>query len=227
MRLTKKWWFVIVVLPVIGLCVKAGFWQLDRAQQKEQLIERLTVGESQLSTPSDLLMADPDSATYRVTLLVMIDHDSVFYLDNRIQDRVAGYEVFAEASTRDGGLRLLVNLGWVPGSPTRAQLPEISVPDQFQLDALWVPMTESYLMSDAFAETVDGRLRVQSLRAVATDGVLPGVFLASGLLTRDALGPKPRLGPETHYGYAVQWFLLAMVLAGLSTYVLRRGLSYG
>jgi len=45
MRLTKKWWFVIVVLPVIGLCVKAGFWQLDRAQQKEQLIERLTVGE--------------------------------------------------------------------------------------------------------------------------------------------------------------------------------------
>ena len=91
MRLTKKWWFVIVVLPVIGLCVKAGFWQLDRAQQKEQLIERLTVGEMQLSTPSDLLMADPDSATYRVTLLVMIDHDSVFYLDNRIQDRVAGY----------------------------------------------------------------------------------------------------------------------------------------
>ena len=82
MRLTKKWWFVIVVLPVIGLCVKAGFWQLDRAQQKEQLIERLTVGESQLSTPSDLLMVNPDSATYRVTLPVMIDHDSVFYLDN-------------------------------------------------------------------------------------------------------------------------------------------------
>jgi cytochrome oxidase assembly protein ShyY1 len=124
MRLTKKWWFVIVVLPVIGLCVKAGFWQLDRAQQKEQLIERLTVGESQLSTPSDLLMVNPESATYRVTLPVMIDHDSVFYLDNRIQDRVAGYEVFAEASTRDGGLRLLVNLGWVPGSPTRDRLPE-------------------------------------------------------------------------------------------------------
>ena len=54
-----------------------------------------------------------------------------------------------------------------------------------------------------------------------------GVLLASGLLTRDALGPKPRLGPETHYGYAVQWFLLAMVLAGLSTYVFRRGLSHG
>ena len=227
MRLTKKWWFVIVVVPVIGLCVKAGFWQLDRAEQKEQLIERLTVGESRLSTPSDLLMEDPERATYRVTLPITIDRDSLFYLDNRIQDRVAGYEVFAEASTRDGGLRLLVNLGWVPASPKRDRLPAIDVPDQFQLDALWVPVTESYLMSDAFAETVDGRSRVQSLRGVATDGVLPGVFVASGLLTRDALGPKPRLGPETHYGYAVQWFLLSMVLAGLSAYVFRRGLSHG
>ena len=82
-------------------------------------------------------------------------------------------------------------------------------------------------MSDAFAETVDGRSRVQSLRAVASDGVLPGIFLASGLLARDALGPKPRLGPETHYGYAVQWFLLSIILASLSAYVFRRGLSHG
>jgi len=227
MRLTKKWWFVIVVLPVIGLCVKAGFWQLDRAQLKEQLIERLTVGESRLSTPSDLLMVHPESATYRVTLPITIDRDSLFYLDNRIQERVAGYEVFAEASTRDGGLRLLVNLGWVPASPKRDNLPVVDLPEQLHLDALWVPITESYLMSDAFAEMVDGSSRVQSLREVASDGVLPGVFLASGLLVRDALGPKPRLGPETHYGYAVQWFLLSIVLAGLGAYVFRRGLSHG
>lgn len=227
MRLTKKWWFVIVVLPVIGLCVKAGFWQLDRAQQKERLIERLSVGESILSTPSDLLMVSPGSSTHRVALPVEVDLGSLFYLDNRIQDRVAGYEVFAEASTHEGQLRLLVNFGWVPASPKRDSLPAIDLPDQLQLDALWVPITESYLMSDAFAETVDGRLRVQSLRAVASDGVLPGVFLASGLLARDALGPKPRLGPETHYGYAVQWFLLSFVLAGLGAYVLRRGLSHG
>ena len=31
---------------------------------------------------------------------------------------------------------------------------------------------------------------------VATDGVLPGVFLASGLLTRDALGPKAATRPR-------------------------------
>ena len=227
MRLTKKWWFLIVVLPVIGLCVKAGFWQLDRAQQKEQLIERLTVDESSLSTPSELLMVNPESATYRVTLPIAVDRDSLFYLDNRIQNRVAGYEVFAEVSTRDGGLRLLVNLGWVPASPKRDSLTAIDLPDQFQLDALWVPITESYLMSDAFAETVNGRARVQSLRGVTSDGVLPGMFLASGLLSRDALGPKPRLGPETHYGYALQWFLLSFVLVGLSAYVFRRGLSHG
>ena len=25
MWLTKKWWFLIVVIPIVGLCIKAGF----------------------------------------------------------------------------------------------------------------------------------------------------------------------------------------------------------
>ena len=55
MWLTKKWWFLIVVIPIVGLCIKAGFWQLDRAHQKEELIRVLTVGESVLTSGSDML----------------------------------------------------------------------------------------------------------------------------------------------------------------------------
>lgn len=112
MWLTKKWWFLIVVIPIVGLCIKAGFWQLDRAHQKEELIRVLTVGESLLTSGSDMLSQQVESGTHQVQLTVYRDTATPLrFLDNRIQDRVAGYEVFTEATSSDGSVRVLVNLG--------------------------------------------------------------------------------------------------------------------
>jgi cytochrome oxidase assembly protein ShyY1 len=227
MRLTKKWWFVIVVTPVVLLCIKAGLWQLDRAAEKEQLIQRLSVGEALLTTPSDLTTASIEASTYKVKLPVRLVDSNFVYLENRIQDRVAGYEVFAKALTAQGEVGLFINLGWVEGAASRDSLPSLDLSRDFDLDALWVPITDSYFMSDAFPEQMDNSTRVQSLKGVIPDDVLPGMFIASNVLSRNALGPKPRLGPETHYGYAVQWFLLALVLSFLGVYVYRRGLTHG
>ena len=227
MRLTKKWWFVIVVTPVVLLCIKAGLWQLDRAGEKEQLIQRLSVGEALLTTPSDLTTASIEASTYKVKLPVRLVDSNFVYLENRIQDRVAGYEVFAKALTAQGEVGLFINLGWIEGAASRDSLPSLDLSRDFDLDALWVPITDSYFMSDAFPEQMDNSTRVQSLKGVIPDDVLPGMFIASNVLSRNALGPKPRLGPETHYGYAVQWFLLALVLSFLGVYVYRRGLTHG
>ena len=225
MRLTKKWWFVIVVVPVVSLCIKAGFWQLDRAAEKQQLIERLTVGEATLTLASELLTTTVDTKTYQVRLPVQLAESPLIFLDNRIQDRVAGYEVFATAESIDGGVRLFVNLGWVPGGSNRGVLPEISLTKPQTLEALWVPVTESYLMSEPYIEEVEGAVRVQSLKDMQPSDTVPGMFLARGILPQSAKGPAPRLGPTTHYGYAVQWFLLSLVLVCLATYVYRRGFN--
>lgn len=228
MWVTKKWWFLIVVIPIVGLCVKAGFWQLDRAYEKEQLIQVLTVGQSVLTTSSEILKAQKQTATHRVQLTVGRDTTKpLLFLDNRIQERVAGYEVFAEAMTPDGAARLLVNLGWVPGGPRRTELPSVEIPQIFELEGLWVPVTESYLMSDANAENLGDARRVQSLTHLQAENWFSGMVLAEGLLPRRALGPTPRLGPETHYGYAVQWFLLALVLCGMTVFFLKKGVVRG
>jgi surfeit locus 1 family protein len=225
---TKKWWFLIVVIPVVGLCVKAGFWQLDRAHQKEELIQVLTEGQSLLTTSSELLTAQKRKVTHRVQLVVNRDTaQPLVFLDNRIQDRIAGYEVFTEATTSDGGARLLVNLGWVPGGARRTELPSIEIPEVFELQGLWVPITDSYLMGKAQPENLGSAQRVQSLTHLTAAGRLSGMVLAEGLLPRKALGPTPRLGPETHYGYAVQWFLLALVLCGMTVFFVKKGVVRG
>ncbi len=228
MWLTKKWWFLIVVIPIVGLCIKAGFWQLDRAHQKEELIRVLTVGESLLTSGSDMLSQQVESGTHQVQLTVYRDTATPLrFLDNRIQDRVAGYEVFTEATSSDGSVRVLVNLGWVPGPKRRDELPTIEIPTVFELKGLWVPITDSYLMSESDTETLGDAQRVQSLTDLIKTNLLSGMVLAEGLLPRNANGPKPRLGPETHYGYAVQWFLLALVLCGMTAVTLRKGVLRG
>ncbi|MGB1046900.1 MAG: SURF1 family protein [Litorivicinaceae bacterium] len=228
MWLTKKWWFLIVVIPIVGLCIKAGFWQLDRAHQKEELIRVLTVGESLLTSGSDMLSQQVESGTHQVQLTVYRDTATPLrFLDNRIQDRVAGYEVFTEATSSDGSVRVLVNLGWVPGPKRRDELPTIEIPTVFELKGLWVPITDSYLMSESDTETLGDAQRVQSLTDLIKTNLLSGMVLAEGLLPRNANGPKPRLGPETHYGYAIQWFLLALVLCGMTAVILRKGVLRG
>ena len=228
MWLTKKWWFLVLVLSIIGLCTKAVFWQLERAKDKERLIERLKVGEGVITSPSDLMAINLRDRSYSVQLKVEREEASpLIYLDNRIQDRKAGYEVFTEVSTIPGGIQLIVNLGWIAGLSSRDQLPSVEIPGRFDLSGRWMAMTDGYLMSDSFAERVGGAVRVQSLRGILSDEVVPGVVLATGILDRDSLGPSPRMGPEMHYGYAFQWFLMALVLTGLSAYILRRGLSDG
>ena len=228
MWLTKKWWFLIVVIPIVGLCIKAGFWQLDRAHQKEELIRVLTVGESLLTSGSDMLSQQVESGTHLVQLTVYRDTATPLrFLDNRIQDRVAGYEVFTEATSSDGSVRVLVNLGWVPGPKRRDELPTIEIPTVFELKGLWVPITDSYLMSESDTETLGDSQRVQSLTDLIKTNLLSGMVLAEGLLPRNANGPKPRLGPETHYGYAIQWFLLALVLCGMTAVILRKGVLRG
>ena len=219
MRVTKKWWFLMVALPIVGLCAKAGFWQLDRAAEKQALIERLTVGEAVLRSGSALATADLSNRSYRIEIEVVREDGPLLFLDNRIQDGRAGYEVFSLVRPLNGGQHLLVNLGWVEASPLRSDLPNVEVPDTWVLRGRWVPLTESYTMSASATEQVDDQIRVQSLLDHQPEDALPGLFLAEGVLSRDAIGPMPRLGPETHYGYAVQWFLMASVLLGLTGWV--------
>ena len=101
------------------------------------------------------------------------------------------------------------------------------MPESFVLKGAWIPVTESYLMTGSQSESIGMHRRVQSLTDVLSKDIVAGMVLADGLLPRNAVGPIPRLGPEIHYGYAVQWFLLAIVLVGMSGYTLKRGLARG
>ena len=214
--------FALLTLFLLGLMIRAGFWQLDRAAQKENLQVEY---EQHTSLPlMSVIGALPDADTLRFRRLRLrgrYDNDHQFLLDNRSRTlengaHRIGYEVLTPLRLDWGGV-VLVNRGWVPAAVDRSVLPDISISDEerqlngvlnipsrgFALGALdsdnrWPRRIQFY----DFTELAK-RLNTDLYPAVVMlDADQPGGYLRNW---------RPVIkGPAMHYGYAVQWFAMAL-----------------
>jgi len=216
-----------LLLPaLIGL----GFWQLDRADQKRTL--QAEYDRRQAEAPKTLrsVLEEPGALRYR-PLRVRGHYEPAyqFLLDNRVHQGQAGYHVLTPLRIEDGEVRILVNRGWVAVGPDRARLPEIDTPRSevevtgvatvplgkgFRLGAVkpsgasWQPLW-SYLDLEGYARSVP--FPVQPAVILLDPASPAGGFVRQwGRL--DA-------GIQTHLGYALTWFSLAVALLAIYTLV--------
>lgn len=113
----------LVLLPVfIGL----GLWQLDRAQQKSDL---LTLYQERLSEPLVSVNAnieDPDWIQFRRLRISGTWQDRYqFFVDNRIFNGQPGFHVITPLQIGNSNLIVLVNRGWIPAEADRSILPSV------------------------------------------------------------------------------------------------------
>lgn len=212
----------IPVLPtlaavlLIALFIWLGFWQLDRAEYKQQLwaqFGRADSGEvTQVDSIDDLVKLDRYQPV-RVTGQYVHSHQ--IFLDNRTYQGRPGVHVFTPMRLEDG--LVLVNRGWLPLVHGRQNLPEAPVPKgtvtvaglvspppptglvlgEVQLPETW-PWLTPYLMLDRAQQALHYSLASQVL-LLSPDA--PGGFLRQW---------EPDTMPAArHIGYAVQWFALA------------------
>lgn len=209
-----------VVLTVIGIAlfVRLGFWQLDRAEQKQALLAQYAVGQrSQVEiTPQN---ADSLSRYQRVRVSGHFDAAHQILLDNMPSHTGRpGYRVLTPLQSSAGWL--LVDRGWLPLGATRAILPDVSIGEAERnltgtMDAL--PRAGLQLAGPP----VDSNAAWPRVLSFPLQSALErqlGHKLIPGVLLLDASQPdgyervwEAHLGfkPERHIGYAVQWFALA------------------
>lgn len=212
------------VLTVLGvaLFVRLGFWQLDRAEQKQALLAQYAAGQQ------SLVEITPENAAglaryRRAQVSGRYDPAHQILLDNMpSHSGQPGYRVLTPMRTAAGWL--LVDRGWLPLGATRSRLPDISVKDTVRtitgtLDVL--PRAGLQLESPVFDAGAPWP-RVLSFPQQSTLEQQLQRKLVPGLLLLDAAQPdgyervwEAHLGfkPERHIGYAVQWFALAAVAA--------------
>ena len=212
----RLWLMAVILFP--GL-VSLGFWQLSRAAEKQAELDRWEGAGAALEWP---VSETPESGL--PLILEGYYHDEhQWLLDNRTRDGRAGYEVLQRFVPVDGEA-LVVNRGWVPAGPSRQMLPEVAAPsDLVRLQVRTAEWPEPPTLADeADVPGVLWPLRVQSLRLERALQMVP----VSPIIVRLEDDSQPgalvtdwqpqRMGPETHRGYAVQWFALATALLCLT-----------
>jgi surfeit locus 1 family protein len=239
--LTRRW--ILTTLLVIGgvaLCVRLGFWQLDRLAWRRAFNTRV---EAQINAPQlDLNRQTPSSDAlsqmeYRsVTVTGTYDFSQEIILRNQVYDNQLGYHVFTPLRVAGSDLTILVERGWLPADqsslPARTRFEEagqvsvsgvlrqgLNQPDYGGAVNPTLSPGETHL--DAW-----NYINLDQIQAQTSLKLVP-VYLQQApdpawtkLPYRQVNLPEITEGP--HEGYAIQWFSFATLLGGGYPFFVRR-----
>ena len=223
----------VAALLMLVLLLSAGFWQLRRAEVKREIaLEQAARGDQQTLILEPAMAASADLARLRYRRARAAGRyrsDMQYLLDNSIQKHAVGYQVLTPFRLHGSDVYVLVNRGWLPVGPDRRRLPDITVSEQAASpEGLMVAPPASGLALGAQGYDGEGwprvvqRVELGRIQEQLGKPLLPLVLQLSPA-SDDGYGRdwpvRAGLTPERHVGYAVQWFVLAAVLAGLCGWV--------
>lgn len=219
------WFGWVLALIVIAFFVRLGFWQLDRAVEKQAMLDAADQVLAERMAKPLAAAADPARAQaydWAAGRGEFADRGPL-WLDNQQRGGQVGVRVYRIFRPQSGAPPLLVDLGWLP-LPGDRSLPAIERPSgTLQLRGLLSPPPSPGLaLGPGLVEKKGGWLltRVESEAITAAAGL--STPLAPRVLRLDpdlALGYERdlellanTLPPIKHRGYALQWFAMALAV---------------
>lgn len=204
----------VAALAIAVVCVRLGFWQLDRLGQRRA---RNAVVAARLALPPLVVGRGtvPDSVRQRrlvATGVFDFAQERVWPL--RSFDGTPGVALVTPLRLADGSA-VFVDRGWVPS------------PDAHHVDAA--------LYREADTATVEGLgmipprgqfdVEIAALRDSLPYALLPFILQESGVAAARGLPrrwPAPALDNGPHLGYAIQWFSFAVIIVVGTVALLRK-----
>lgn len=223
--------FAVFAIAVSAGCVRLGFWQLSRLQERQARNAQVVAVMQRPPVTLEGLVADPVARFQRVRVEGTYDFGNELVLTSRARNGAPGVHLITPLRTPGGNV--LVNRGWV------------YAPDGMRIDrSLWredsVTVVEGYVepfappqpgpVSSPSVERGVRRLERDSLAARFPYPVAPAVVvqrLDSGERAATSAGRPVRVEPPPltdgpHRAYAVQWFAFAVVGVAGTAWVLLR-----
>ncbi|MDE1178943.1 SURF1 family protein [Paraburkholderia sp.] len=220
----------LLILVVMIVTAKLGFWQRDRALQKEALEAQITQFETASpQTVGATPIALKEIEFHRVRARGRFIPEQVVYLDNRPYNDQPGFYVVMPFKLADGGY-VLVNRGWLPRNiserteiaPYDTPTGDIEIEGVARADA-----TRAYELGhggSAAHQPIRQNLDVAAYAAETGLPLQPFVIQQLGddgdKLVRD--WPKPDNGVDRNYGYMFQWWGMGLAALAFGLYAARR-----
>jgi len=215
---TPSWVMSLLTIFAIFLFVRLGFWQLERAQEKKQMLAAMR--QFAKLPPIDLVLNNKLPAQYQQIKINGNYLPQVLLLDNQHRNHNFGYDVISLLRTNNGKI-ILVDRGWVAGDITRRIYPQIKNPtgNISIAGSVYYPSSKNWVLGQAIEEKTNDLAIIESL-----DTKLLGQFLHKSVypfiirLNRDIAYGYMRewaivsMPPNRHYAYAFQWFAIAIAV---------------
>jgi len=209
----------LVLLPIL---VSLGFWQLDRAEQKREILRQYQQQQGKSVLNLNKHAAEQELYPYqRVEVTGRFDTNRQLLLDNKVYQGQAGYQVITPLLLQNSSEAVLVNRGWLPQMESRQEMPVIPTPagilhvvGQLKLDiGNGLRLGESGISGNTWPRVVQW-LDIELVEKSLGYKLKPFVILldpeAPAGFVRDWYIKK--ISPEKNISYAVQWFALALAL---------------
>ncbi|HXZ09009.1 MAG TPA: SURF1 family protein [Paraburkholderia sp.] len=225
-----RWLPALLILLVVAVTVRLGFWQRDRAHQKEALQAHITQFEN---APAQIISAAPvalkEIEFHRVRAVGTFVPEQVVYLDNRPYNDQPGFYVVMPFKLRDGGY-VLVNRGWLPRNMSeRTEIEPFYTPKgEVEIEGIArADASKAYELGEGGSAPHQQIRQNLDIHAFAAETGLPlQPFVIQQIsddgdkLVRD--WPSPITGVERNYGYMLQWWGMAAAAIGFGLYAARR-----
>jgi len=219
--------------------LRLGFWQLDRAEQKQTLLDQVQQrAQAAALTPSQLLnhyseeewVAELRFHPIKVTGEYLADRSVL--VENVVLNKRGGYQLFTPIKLTGTEQLILVSRGWLPLGATRQELPQFSTPEgtvsikgRLNLPPARPPLwKDGYPVSEGF---VWQYIPIDEYASQNRARVLP-------LVVELAPENEGSQGVEVHWqaindewvakhkGYAFQWFAMAVAFFMACVFLLFR-----
>jgi surfeit locus 1 family protein len=222
--------YVIGAVLVVQF-VALGVWQISRGLEKARVHDAFAT-QSGFSTWSDGVEVRPFQ---KVKATGIFDGERQILLENIIVNSRIGFYALTPLRIDEQSPVLLVNRGWFERSESEPTLADLEVPESrvtVRGRAGSLPRA-GYRMGEAVSPGSGWPRRavyptLEELAVTLGEPVQPFVLLMDpeddfGFLR---LWVPEEMGPGRHYAYALQWFAMGVVLAGLLVWNYRkRGLE--
>ncbi len=215
---------MIFLVFFIGF-IRLGFWQLDRAEQKNVLNDAYSLRQTDPMVNLNEQNELNDNSVFlwkKVILKGTFQNDQNIILDNQIHQQAAGFNIITPFKIDGTDWAVLVNRGWYKNLNLRSLIPVISSHTQLmtlQGNIVKFPVG-GIALGEENLEVISTRIiRVQRIdigkfNNFYSEKFLPYMIYLDPLIDReyDSNFMLPAPDSDKNYGYAFQWFAFAITL---------------
>ncbi len=216
-----SFWRVALTVGLVSVCLGMSVFQLWRYDVKATRHQQMQAALA--AAPLALSGVPSDAAELELRRVALRGHwlsEKTIFLDNKILNSRVGYQVLTPLQLEVGAMAVLVNRGWVLAPQLRSELPTVKTVIE-RVELTGIARRFEQRVFELKTETSPGRVwqhvREEDYRkhsGLSPDlKLLPFILLqtssADDGLVRDWVPPN---NPSLHHiGYAVMWFIFALM----------------